>query len=206
MASPFDFSLRPVMSRTVLSWCAATALMAVMAGHAWAADASQSISDAQAWEGLKARLALGTNSTASRSELGGTLDTDPQKINSLSLMGDYYLTKPWLGTAGGLRATSGVLFGSRSSIWSSPALLDRRSTPGYDAGNDSTGTLPYLGVGYTGWSSKGGWGLSADVGLMGTPRSSGRLPKGSTASQSLDDTVRDLRFSPLVQLGLSYSF
>jgi hypothetical protein len=193
---------RVVMVRTVLSWCAAATL--VMAGHACAADTAQSISDAQAWEGLKARLALGTNSI-SRTDLG-SLDTDPQKINSLSLMGDYYLTKPWLGTAGGLRATSGVLFGARSSLWSSPSLLERRAMPGYDSGNDAIGTLPYLGLGYTGWSSKGGWGLSADVGLMAAPRSSGKLGGKAAGSQSLDDTVRDLRFSPLVQLGLSYSF
>jgi hypothetical protein len=180
-------------------------LSAALVAHAQAGDTSTALSDNQAWEGLKARLALSTNGGSRSGSDLGSLDSDPQRINSLSLMGDYYLTKPWLGNAGGLRATSGVLFGSRSSIWSSPALLDRRST-GYDAGTDNVGTLPYLGLGYTGWSSKGGWGLSADVGLMGSPRSAGKLGKNASGSQSLDDTVRDLRFSPLVQLGLSYSF
>lgn len=156
-------------------------------------------SQAQAWEGLKARLAIGTAAPArSDPSLG---DAEPQKINTLSLMGDYYLSRPWLGKSGGWRATSGVLLGSRSSVWSSPSLLDRRI-----AGDSSdAGTQAYLGLGYTGWSSKGGWGLSADVGLIGLSRSSTRFGK-SAPSSSLDDTVRDMRFAPLLQLGVSYSF
>jgi hypothetical protein len=177
---------------------AALALSLGTAG-ACAGEGAAAQSHAQAWEGLKARLAIGTAAPA-RSDLG-IGDTEQQKINSVSLMGDYYLSRPWLGTSGGWRATSGVLLGARSSLWSSPSLLDRRT-----AGDGSdTGTQPYLGLGYTGWSSKGGWGLSADVGLMGLSRSGPRLGK-SAASSSLDDTVRDLRFAPLVQLGLSYSF
>lgn len=179
-------------------WLAALILsIGVSAVHA--GDATSDQTHAQAWEGLKARLALGTTAPA-RSELG-IADADQQKVNSVSLMGDYYLSRPWLGTSGGWRATSGVLLGARSSVWSSPSLLDRRTGgDGADAG-----TQPYLGLGYTGWSSKGGWGLSADVGLMGLPRSSGRFGR-SGAAATLDDTVRDLRFAPLVQLGVSYSF
>lgn len=156
-------------------------------------------SQAQAWEGLKARLAIGTTAPA-RNELA-VGDADQQKINTVSLMGDYYLSRPWLGTAGGWRATSGVLLGARSSVWSSPSLLDRRTA----GDNVDAGTQPYLGLGYTGWSSKGGWGLSADVGLMGLSRSATRFGKPA-ASSTLDDTVRDLRFAPLLQLGVSYSF
>jgi hypothetical protein len=118
-------------------------------------------------------------------------------------MGDYYLSKPWLGTAGGLRATSGVLLGPRSSLWSSPAAIDRRVV---DGNADGSSTLPYVGVGYTGLSDKGGWGLSADLGLMASPRSSVRLGKVFNGAQSLDDTLRELRFAPLVQLGVSYAF
>lgn len=178
-----------------------TALAVAMA-PSWAGDGVPAVPHAQAWEGLKARLSLGT-ANPMRSELNMG-DSEPQKVNSLSLMGDYYLTRPWLGTTGGLRATSGVVLGSRSSIWSSPSLLDRRVSGAAEPGTEANGTLPYLGVGYTGWSSKGGWGLSADLGLMAAPKATGRL--GRTGSANLDDTVRDLRFAPLVQLGLSYSF
>ena len=49
-------------------------------------------------------------------------------------------------------------------------------------------TLPYLGVGYTGLSPRGGWSFNADLGLMSlTPscRQAGRFFGGG---QGLDDT------------------
>jgi hypothetical protein len=180
-----------------LHWLAMLTLPLAAAGaHA---NEATPLSQAQAWEGLKARLSIGTAAPARSDPSAG--DTEPHKINTLSLMGDYYLSRTSLGKSGGWRATSGVLLGARSSVWSSPSLLDRRiAGDGGDAG-----TQPYLGLGYTGWSSKGSWGLSADVGLMGLSRSTTRFGK-SAPSSSLDDTVRDLRFAPLLQLGVSYSF
>lgn len=194
--SRFVFRLRP-MRPAFRHWLAALTLsLGVVGAHA---NEAAPQSQAQAWEGLKARLAIGT--TTARNDLS-VFESDQQKINTLSLMGDYYLSRPWLGTAGGWRATSGVLLGARSSVWSSPSLLDRRLA----GDNSEAGTQPYLGLGYTGWSSKGGWGLSADIGLMGTSRSAARFGKPVSGSSSLDDTVRDLRFAPLLQLGVSYSF
>lgn len=191
--------MHPFISR----WFGALALM-TLAAHACAGEGVANQTDRQSWEGLRARLALGTRAPA-RSDIGLS-DSELLKIRSVSLMGDYYLSRPWLGTGGGLRATSGVLFGTRSSLWNSPAFMDRRMVViGADTGFDANGTLPYLGVGYTGWSSKGGWGLSADLGLMGSNLRSA-VGKAVSGTQSLDDTVRDLRFSPVVQLGLSYSF
>jgi len=190
-----------IMRKTVGVWIGVLVLAASTV-QAASGEGLQSQRDDQTWDGLKGRLTLGTTSPLSNA------DTDPQKINSLSLMGDYYLSRPWLGTTGGLRATSGLLLGSRVSLWSSPASVDRRTGPSssQDTGTDSTSTLPYLGVGYTGLSSKGGWGLSADLGLMAMPRSSVRLGKVFNGTQSLDDALRDLRFAPLLQLGVSYSF
>ncbi|MGY4827832.1 hypothetical protein ACVNIS_04545 [Sphaerotilaceae bacterium SBD11-9] len=185
------------MCRFVRLWVGAVAL-AASAAHAAPGDSQQYQSDQQAWEGLKGRLTLGTTVTPFRADFG-VVTGDEQKVSSLSVMGDYYFSRPWLGTRGGLRATSGLLLGQRSSLWSSPSAMDHRSGPDNTA--EPTSTLPYLGVGYTGLSSKGGWGLSADLGLMAYSRSNMRL-----GTQSLDDTMRDLRFSPLLQLGVSYSF
>ena len=182
-----------------LLWVGVVAL-AASAAHA-SGDGLQYPADDLAWEGLKGRLLLGT-SNPSRSDFGPNHyeEGDQQRVQSLSVMGDYYFTRPWLGSSGGLRATSGLVFGPRNALWSSPSTLDLRGTP--DTYNsEPTATLPYVGIGYTGLSRKGGWGLSADLGLMGVPRSSLRL-----GTQSLDDTMRDLRFTPLFQLGLSYSF
>ncbi len=74
---------------------------------------------------------------------------------------------------------------------------------GAEEGNSS---VPYLGVGYTGLQSLratgGGWGFSADVGLVALqPRSAVRF-----GQQGLSDSLRDLQLSPLLQLGASYSF
>jgi len=188
------------MRKTVGLWVGILAL-AASAAHAAPGEGLPSQFSSQAWDGLKGRLSLGTT-TPIRNDFGST-EPDPQKVNSLSVMGDYYLTKPWLGTSGGLRATSGLLLGPHASLWSSPATVDRRVA---DGNADSNGTLPYLGVGYTGLSDKGGWGLSADLGLMASPRSGVRLGKVFNGTQSLDDTLRDLRFAPLLQLGVSYAF
>lgn len=155
------------------------------------------------WGALQGRMSLGTASPGLRIDTPG-FDTTSLKLGSLSLMADYYLL-PAFGqrSAGGLRATSGVLFGPRSSPWSGPGSgaqfsIDRRMNPTPDASADSA-TSPYLGIGYTGLSVKGGWGFSADVGVLAS-----RF--GRNLGQSLDDQVRELRLQPVLQLGVSYSF
>lgn len=187
--------------RKTVSWWLGVLAFAATAAHAASADGLQSQLDGRAWEGIKGRLTLGTIAPL-RSEFGSA-ETEALKVNSLSVMGDYYFTRPLLGRAGGLRATSGLLLGPRASLWSSPAAMEHRVAS--DTGAESS-TTPYLGVGYTGLSRKGGWGLSADLGLMAMPRSSVRLGKVFNGTQSLDDAMRDLRFAPLLQLGVSYSF
>lgn len=189
------------MRKVVCCLVGTLACMATLA-HAGSGEGLRTSYDSQAWEGLKGRLSFGTIAPF-RGEFGRAA-SDPLRINSLSLMGDYYIGLPWLGTAGGLRATSGLMLGARASLWSSPSSIDRRTalTSNLDGSPDHSSTVPYLGVGYTGLSSKGSWGLSADLGLMAlNPRSAVRL-----GTQSLDDTMRDLRFSPLLQFGVSYSF
>jgi len=66
--------------------------------------------------------------------------------------------------------------------------------------------VPYFGFGYTGLPSKAGWGFSADLGVMAlNPGSAVKLGR-VFGGQNLDDVLRDMRLSPLVQLGVSYSF
>lgn len=126
-------------------------------------------------------------------------------LPSAQLLGDYYFTGPGFGggrVAGGLRATSGLLIGSRSPGLAAPAggLSLRRA----ELSGESAGTLPYVGVGYTGLSVRGGWAFSADLGLVGTTRTPGLQLQRS--GPSLDEVLRDLRLTPTLQLGVSYSF
>jgi len=178
----------------VLAFCGAGAALAL-----------ETAASGPGWSQFQGRLSLGTASPSLRVDAPG-FDTSSLKLSSLSLMADYYLigTPAQAGLGGGLRATSGVLFGSRSAPWSSPGgggafSVDRRSlgAPADPAGD--AGTVPYLGIGYTGLSVKGGWGFSADLGVT-----AGRF--GRNLGQSLDDQVRELRLAPVLQLGVSYSF
>lgn len=169
------------------------------------------------WPQWQGRLSLSTS--------GPALGNNGLDVRSLSLMGDYYFGRPSLGgrAAGGFRATSGLIVGARSSsalsgntgnfagrafsfdhrhaAWVSPL------TPVDVQPSTEPAAVPYVGVGYTGLSNKGGWGFSADVGLVAlSPRSAVKLGRVLGGGQSLDEVLRDMRLSPLVQLGVSYSF
>ena len=175
-------------------------------------------SDDLQWPRLQGRVALQATPTTGGAIVGSRTTPSP---NTLGLMSDYYVTPSFLGPqrAGGFRATSGLVMGSRASSWAvpSPSLGNTGSGQGRVFGSpgntlvpgDTTGDTPvtgYLGLGYTGLSTRGGWSFSADVGLSLNAGSAVKLGRVFTGSQSLDDATRDMRWSPLVQLGVSYSF
>ena len=75
-----------------------------------------------------------------------------------------------------------------------------------DLSTDSP-SLPYFGLGYTGLSPSGGWSFSTDLGLVSLrPGGAIKLGRVFTGAQNLDDTLRDMHWSPMLQLGVSYSF
>jgi hypothetical protein len=173
------------------------------------------------WPRWQGRLSMGVAAPPGTHGLGA-YGNPGSPVGSLSLMSDYYLTGSLLGPkqAGGFRATSGVMIGPRSQAWAGPVpgsaggafSVDRRvfglapaALPG-DASSDSP-TLPYLGVGYTGLSSRGGWSVHADLGLVSlSPGGAVKFGRVFTGAQGLDEAVRDMRWSPVLQLGVSYSF
>jgi hypothetical protein len=137
-----------------------------------------------------------------------------RKITSLSLLGDYYVSRPALGAqrSGGLRATSGLILGALSG----QALGGFEGRPARAAGyrfetyhpQNSRGRLdsaPYVGIGYTSFAARSGLGFSADVGLAARFGSAGDLGR-ALGGKSLEDTLRELRLTPLLSLGMSYSF
>jgi hypothetical protein len=76
-----------------------------------------------------------------------------------------------------------------------------------DPANDSSGTLPYIGVGYSSLAARSGWSFSADLGLVSlAPSNAVRFGRVFGGSQNLDDVVRDMKLTPVIQLGASYSF
>ncbi len=175
--------------------------------------------DTLTWARWQGRISLGTTTPVWRSALA-SYETPGLKPSSLAMMGDYYFTKSMLGSAsvGGFRATGGVVIGPRASLWATASTLasggglsverrlftDRPPLSGADAAIESV-TAPYIGVGYTGLSARGGWSLSADMGVLAlAPGNAVRF--GRFGGNSLNDAVREMRLSPVLQLGVSYSF
>lgn len=195
-------------------------LIALAAIPAQATDAAGLAPTGEPWARWQGRLSFGTTAPALRAGLTD-FNTPGRALSRLSLMGDYYLSAPLIGagTAGGLRATSGVILGPRYQPWvgqasssgSSFSIGNRPFGPvdmphANDIATD-TATLPYVGLGYTGLSVRGGWGFSADLGVVAqSPGNASRLGRALGGGQSLDGAVRDLRLAPLLQLGVSYSF
>ena len=143
----------------------------------------------------------------------------------LSLFGDYYLLQQGDAStgsySGGLRATGGLWFGTWVTPWvgvsadaaalqagygSSRRGWSLQHAAGAGLADEAIESTPYLGVGYTGLQSLrgtgGGWGFSADLGVMGLkPRSAVRL-----GAQGSSESTRDLQLSPVLQFGVSYAF
>ena len=205
------------------SWMMAAAMALAPLSAAWAieGDGLTLRSDTTQWPRLQGRLSLGTSMPALRADPMNP-DSNTVSLSGASLLGDYYFSRSLRsgGDGGGFRATSGIFVGSRSGLLLSsvPTLgrsfsIERRSlgsfaltTPNTDNPSDPA-AVPYVGVGYTGLSTKGGWGFSADVGLMAlNPGSAVKLGRVFGGNQSLDDVLREMRLSPIVQVGVSYSF
>ncbi len=207
-----------------------TAVFAVIAASAFPSTANanegEGLTAAPRWQG---RVVLGTATS------GNLFGNAAPALRSFSVMGDYYFSQRVASKTstsalsdllgGNFRATSGLMIGPRglpnSSVTSAPSnpgnflgsarsfSVDLRSATllSSEASASEPNAVPYLGVGYTGASAKGGWGFSADVGLMAlNPSSAVKLGRVLGGGQSLDDTLREMRVSPVLQLGVSYSF
>lgn len=192
----------------------ATAIL-VLAGVNALAQTGLKIDPEMPWSRWQTRVGLTTATPNLQA-------TDTLQLRGARLLGDYYFNGPAaLGNsrvAGGFRATSGLLVGVRGAGLAAPALaqpgfglsvswhtLPSTTMPGDNP--EPTQTLPYVGLGYTGLSLRGGWTFSADVGLMATSPGAGlRFGRVIGGGQNLDDLVRELRLRPVLQLGMSYSF
>lgn len=186
-----------------LASAAVLSLAALFTTSAWADDAAS-----PRWQ---ARLQLNSaDSGSAASPLGIS------RVLSANVLGDYYLTSSgFTGLQGGLRATGGVLLGPLSMSQSSgglalgngPVSAGRRSVSlnRMDAYSlEPSANLSYVGIGYTGRVQRSGLAFSADFGLMSGSYSDLRL--GRSYAQGFEDAMRDLRFKPLLQLGLAYSY
>ena len=209
--------------RNVVWTCAAVAFALTIAdaraeGEGLAADA-----DRVPWARVQSRIAAAPGAPGWRADLA-PLERSGLQVGGVGFLGDVYFgsTQAERGSAGGFRATSGVLVGARSPLLagvSSPSTgglfaSDRRlfgasANPivaPADPSLEST-TLPYLGIGYSSLAGKSGWHFSADLGVVSqSPGNVVRFGRVFGGAQNLDDVIRDMRLAPVVQLGVSYSF
>jgi hypothetical protein len=186
------------------------------AAIAAAGDGLKVSSGELAWARWQARLSLGSVAPAWQASLR---EPSPAglRVNAVSVSGDYYLTESLFDrhSLGGLRATSGLIVGPRSQATTGQPALGARGS-GFAAErrlfstaltttsdpSSETASLPYFSFGYTGLSLQGKWNFSADLGVVALqPGNAVRLGR-----QALDDVWRELRWSPVLQMGVSYAF
>jgi hypothetical protein len=160
------------------------------------------------WPQWQARFSV---QSAGLSALAGTalLDQSAASVKGAALLGDYYFARPALG---GFRASGGLMTGPLGSApWLSAAAGDRVDlavnrvgSPLLTSNADSVATVPYLGVGYTGATWRHGPAITADVGLVAEHL--GGLGRAVFGNQGFESGMRELRLSPVLQLGVRYNF
>ncbi len=168
--------------------------------------------DSLVWARWQARLAVSQPAPLWRASFSSG-EASGLKPRSLSIMGDYLFRRSLSadGRASVLRATSGLVFGPRPTLWAgqpgggtgTAASWDSRLLG--DARNDPA-ALPYIGIGYSGFTGRSGWSFSADFGLMALGAGNAVRLGRSAATQGLDELVRELQLTPVLQVGASYSF
>lgn len=167
--------------------------------------------DSLTWARWQARLAVSQPAPLWRAGFGET-DNQGLKPRSLSVMGDYLFARSLAedGRANVFRATSGLVVGPRPTLWA--------GQPGGQAGalgadrapfaelRGEAGALPYVGIGYSGLGGRSGWSFSADFGLMALGAGNVVRLGRSGNYQGVDELVRELRLTPVLQVGASYTF
>lgn len=184
------------------------AALALCAGTAWAGDGLSAPDVQVVWPHWQARITVQT-ARVSPLSLSPLLGSDPAAARGLagaSVLGDYYFaSRPF----GHFRASGGLLLGAQGpgalSGSDKGLALGARSPAGATLLESGT-AQPYLGLGFSGNPWRNGPAITADIGMAAEWASSAGRGRGIFGNQWLDGAVRDLRLSPVVQLGVRYSF
>jgi hypothetical protein len=209
--------------RKLLWICAAGACALGLADARAEGDGIAPSADQVPWARFQSRIGAAPGAPGWRADLA-PVERSGLQVGSLGVLGDVYLGGGKAAaetSAGGFRATSGVLIGARSPLLgaatpstsgglygSNRRLFGASSSLGSaaDVSADSA-TVPYIGIGYSNLSPKSGWSFSADLGVVSqSPGNVVRFGRVVGGAQNLDDVVREMRLAPVVQLGVSYSF
>ena len=189
--------------------------LGLLAGGAWAADGLRAPAAETLWPQWQARLSLqaGVVSPLALTPLGDGAPTQ-RGVQGAALLGDYYfVTSSWLG---GFRASGGLLVGSQGGVPLFNATAGGRWGLAVNSGGSALGYGPsdagtaatYLGLGYTSprWQHSG-LALTADLGVAAErPGAAVGVGRALFGNQGSDQALREMRLSPMLQVGLRYSF
>ena len=164
------------------------------------------------WPQWQARISLQT-AVVSPLGLSGLLDGNRQQRSwqGASMLGDYYFATPSFGN---FRASGGLMVGATGGapllstgvgqrIGLSLQSLGAVSNPGAE----QPGAVPYLGLGYSGSAWRNALSLTADLGWVAEqPSAAATAGRALLGTQGRDSAWRELRLSPVLQVGLRYSF
>lgn len=164
------------------------------------------------WARWQGRLTLATAAPSWKASLSEG-ESAGIRVSGLTLSGSYFFAAD-SARLDGLRATTALIIGPRAQATATqPGLgaagLERRWGAASATASEppELASLPYLGLGYTGLSTRTKWSFSADLGLVALyPGNVARIGRVVGGAQALDDLLRDLRLAPLFQMGVSYSF
>jgi hypothetical protein len=204
-------------------------ITALAAGIAIACQAGQGLTTPQPdawWPHWQARLSLQAAPLMSslpytdRSPQGGL--TAQRGVQGGALLGDYYFARPLMGQ---LRASGGLLFGhlggaplgfatgpAVGSVSALPArlglsLLGGPATATRWSASEGTEPVPYVGLGYAGSWWRDSLSLTADFGMVSErPAAAGSVGRAVFGNQGVNQALRDMRLSPVLQLGMRYAF
>jgi hypothetical protein len=210
----------PMLSRSLVALLLTGVSLSVVAQYGESVGLKVSGAD-EVWPRWQGRMqVLGTSAWWRPAVADDTRDAAGQRLEALSLLGDYYFLRQAAGpqAQSGFRATSGLIIGVPTNRVLSgfgqtgtgtglahPALPSPAAGLAETVGTSTT--VPYLGVGYTSASARGGWGFSADIGLVArSPGSAVKLGRVFSGNQPLEEMLREMRLSPLLNVGVSYSF
>jgi hypothetical protein len=167
------------------------------------------------WPQLQARITLQTASltpvTLARGAEPGAAAQRGQILGA-AMLGDYVFARPSMGQ---FRTTSGVVLGSNAGAplfaASAAARLDVQVRDvgklWSNAANEPQATMAYVGLGYSSPRLWGNLSVSADFGLAAArPSGVAGVGRALFGAQALDAALRDMRWAPLMQLGVRYSY
>ena len=182
---------------------------AVFSATVFAADGLLPPAAESLWPQWQARVAVQTAGTLPLT-LGGLYDGSaaPRSLQGGAVLGDYYFATPWFGS---FRASGGLLMGSQAGAPAASAFAGSRlslalnsgTVPLSTPGAESPGAVTYLGLGYSSPIGRTSLAVTADVGMVAEHLGTGRPLFGN---QARDSALRELRVSPLLQLGVRYNF